>query len=458
MNRILPVAIYACILLTACATTAHAAALEGLTLDEALRLAEQSRPELEALRHRIKMAEGEARQAGLWPNPTISLGMDSYTPHADNRPPDLAKVENLVALSNRVRAGANAPDSSNELWAPSIPEPDNPDQLQQVISISQPLPLWGAQRQARAAGKLEMERWKLEYIRTRLELRLEVGKAFDEVVYRQESLHTAGELERTLTEILDVTRARFEAGDIAEVELIKGKADHERFRLEMEAARSELSQSKARLAGVLGAPDLVIGNCAGTTATPLPEPPEESVARLKDDHPQARIWEKAEEAARARVAVVESRRWPVPTLGFGYRHYEYADQDTFDLSLEFELPLFDRKQGEVQAARENAKFQAATVRADRNAFETRLQESVAAFTAHRSRAASFAERIIPRMEQTLEIVRSSHEAGDISMLEVLDAYRSLAEARMAYLREAFEARSAFHDVQYLLAGETQPAE
>ena len=63
---------------------------------------------------------------------------------------------------------------------------------------------------------------------------------------------------------------------------------------------------------------------------------------------------------------------------------------------------------------------------------------------------SFQERILPQMEETLDIVRASYEGGDVSMLEVLDAYRSLAESELAYLTEAYQARVAHHDLMYLV--------
>lgn len=440
-------------------------AIEGLTIEEALSLAETKRPDLEALRRRIGMAEGEAEQAGLWPNPTVSIGLEGYTPDGDGRSPDRTTLDNLATLSNRWRSRASMVQGilfpgipglvpTYELWVPGVPEPRDPDQLQQVVSIAQPLPIWGTPRLARKAGLLDKERWRHEYERARLELQSQVKKAFDEVVFQQERLATTLELEGTLLEILGVTRARLAAGDIAEIELIKVEADHERFSLEAESARTDLSRAKTRLARVLGDPNLNVQSCTAVASLTLPDLPDFVLSRLPANHPQSKAWEALKDAAMAQVAIAESRRWPAPTLGIGYRHYEFSDQDTFDISLEFELPLFDRKQGDIRAAQEKAKYAIASAESEKNDVEAMLQQTLAAFASHRRRAKAFQDRILPRMEESLSITRIRFEAGDTSMLDVLDAYRSLAEAKLAYHRELFETRVAYHELSYLLGGET----
>lgn len=419
-----------------------AGAIVGLTLEAALRLADENRPELAALRHRIGMAEGDAQQAGTWPNPTLSMGLDSYTPGRDNRPPDLTALDNMANLVNQAYG--------TQLWVPGVPESRNPDQLQHVVSISQTMPIWGTQRLARKAGLLDTERWRHEYERTRLELYSHVKKAFDEVVYQQERVATAVDLDQTLGQILEVTRARVEAGDVAEVELIKGEADYERFTLEVESARTGLNQARIGLARALGNPTRSVQSCAGTALTRLPDVPEATLTKLSEDHPQAKVWEFAQDAAEAHVAAAESRRWPNPTLGVGYRHYAFTDQDTVDVSLEFELPLFDRKQGEIRSARERAKHEAESIAAARNAVEEELQQTLAGYASQKRKAEAFRQRVLPRMEEALSIARARFEAGDTGMLEVLDAYRSLAEARLAYLSETYHARAAYYDLEYLL--------
>jgi len=441
-------------------TTPEPVPIGVLTLDDALRVAEQQRPELEALRARAGIAEGDAQQAGLWPNPTFSFGVEGYTPNGAGRPTDLTAIDNLAEFSNRTRSRATTigsalfPDSpvlipGHEWWIPGVEEQTNPDQMQRVASIAQPLPVWGTRGVARKAGLLEVERWRREYDRARLELHAEVKIAFDDLLIQQHRVETYELLAKTLSDILEKTRARLNAGEIAEVAVIKGEADYERFSIEVEAAHSELLQAESRLAHALGNPN-ARPRIQGT-AIEIPQLPEDLVTTVAQGHPQREVWDAATRAADAQVKLQKSLRFPAPTLSIGYRHYAYTGQDTFDLSLEFEVPIFDRKQGDIRAAREKARLEEANIRAELSAFDAHLAQSHVAYASHRKNAETYTARIIPKLEETLDIARASFDAGDVSMLEVLDAYRTLAEARLSALNEIMETRRAYHELIYLSA-------
>ena len=51
--------------------------VEGLTLDQALEMAESLQPELAEAKAMVEAAEGRAKQAGLFPNPEAVARMES---------------------------------------------------------------------------------------------------------------------------------------------------------------------------------------------------------------------------------------------------------------------------------------------------------------------------------------------------------------------------------------------
>ena len=386
----------------------------GLTLDRALAIAERTHPILAAHRHRIGMAEGDATQAGLWPNPEILISVESFTPNAGDQP-----------LS------------------------DKPDQQQNVVGVSQAIPISGTITKARKAAEIDLERWRAEYDAQSLDLLASVKGAFLEVVYRQEALKVMQELQDTFVQILNVSQARFESGDIAEAEVMKAEANHERFTIEAELIQHNLNLAVGRLAELLGDPSLAIKRCVGNLDGPVPEISRESVSIDNQRHPRARVWELARDKAEADVAVSRSKKWPVPNFGVGYRHYESTDQDTWDFSLRFELPIFNRNQGEISRARESVKREEAIAATQRNAMQSQLDAAMKAYETHQHRASIFQERILPKMEQSFEITQTSFSIGDVTILEVLDAYRSLSEARLTYLEELFQLRSAVVELERL---------
>ncbi len=417
-----------------------------LTLDQALAIAERTHPALTALRHRIGMAEGDALQAGLWPNPELEIAVESFTPNGDDQPRDPARAENTAGIANRILSGFGSPV---ELFIPSIPAPDNPNQRQNLIGVSQTIPIWGSAAKAREAATIDLERWRAEHEAQQLELLARVKHAFLKVVYHQEAVRVMQQLEGTFVQILDVSRARLESGDIAEVEVIKAEANHERLIMEAELIRHNLNLANVSLAEKIGDPSLIIERCLGNLDGSIPEVPRELVSKLQESHPRARVWELAQDKANADVTVARSKKWPVPTLGVRYREFEFTDQDTWDFSLGFEIPLFNRNQGEIKKVLENLKREEAATATERNAMDSQLSAAMAAYETRKHRATIFRERILPKMEQTFEITQTSFSIGNVTILEVLDAYRSLSEARLTYLRELFDLRSALVDLERL---------
>lgn len=438
MKRLIP-ALIVLIAVPAGSPSAQEAAANGLTMERALEIALENHPALTALRARIGMAEGEAVQAGLWPNPEIELGVEGYTPNADDRPRDLARLDNAAIVANRFLAAGG---SGVSVDIPSIPEPDNPDQQQNVISLSQELPIWGAPRKARKAAAMDVARWRAEYRVEYLDTRARVKSAFQSVVYFQHVQEMMAELIDTFDEILAVSRARFDAGDIAEVEVLKAEANHERFVMDSQLAEKYLSDARAELNEAMGNPGVTVGACVGDLESSLPHVPDTLTAPLPMDHPLNLAFDLREERAAAEIAVEKAKRWPNPAVGVGYRDYEYTDQDTWDFSIGFEIPIFNRNQGNLRRARENLAREESIAHAERNRIETRRRAAVTAYTTHSRRVVTFRENIMPKMQRALDIARETYALGDIAILEVLDAYRSFSEARLSYLEELLDAHLA----------------
>ena len=419
-----------------------------LTLDRALEIALRNHPSLTALLRRVGMAEGDAVQAGLWPNPEIELGIEGYTPNGDDQPRDLARFDNAAILGNRLLAAAG---SSLSIDVPSIPTPNNPNQQQNIIGISQTLPMWGTPGKARAAANIDTARWKAEHRVELLRIQALVKAAFQEVVYYQQVQVMMTELLETFDDILAVSRTRFEGGDIAKVDVIKAEANHERFVMDSRLAQQNLDNARAKLMEALGAPEIAIGVCVGDLESSLPELPDTVLSSLPPIHPQNTAWNLRQQRAEADIAVESSKKWSNPTLGIRYRDYEFTNQDTWDFFIGFELPIFNRNQGNLRRTRENLAREEALVAAERNAVDTQLRAALTAYSTYSERAEIFRENILPKMERALEIAQQTYEIGDIAILEVLDAYRSLSESRLSYLRDLFQAHLAAIQLERLSA-------
>jgi cobalt-zinc-cadmium efflux system outer membrane protein len=117
-----------------------------------------------------------------------------------------------------------------------------------------------------------------------------------------------------------------------------------------------------------------------------------------------------------------------------------ADAYAFLFAASVPLPVFDRNQGNILEAR----YQLAKTEAERRAAAVRVQtalaETHAALSAAYSEAVTLRDEVLPGAQQAFEAAREGYHQGKFQFLDVLDAQRTLFEARGQYL----EALSAYH--------------
>jgi len=180
----------------------QAATPSVLTLAEAERLALRASPALKAAEARIRLEEGRLRQAGLYPNPDLSLDSSWFTDGSGSR--------------------------------------------ETILSFRQPIayPRKRDLEKKEAMERIEGARHDRE--RERLEILLEAREAY----YR---IHFAHEVLKVEEEDLEATRAvrqavdaRVATGDAAPFESLKASVEVSRAESEVSRARGELAAETAR--------------------------------------------------------------------------------------------------------------------------------------------------------------------------------------------------------------------
>ena len=280
-------------------------------------------------------------------------------------------------------------------------------------------------------------------------MRTDVRAAFDRVLHAQERIAILDSLRDNFAEILKVSRERLAKGDIAEMEVIKAEANDERFRLEKESAVSELSVARAKLIEAVGKNDMAFASCSGNLDGSFPTPDFAELAELVSQHPRAEARNLSVAKAEADLKTERSKRLSEPDLKVGYRHYDYTGQDTLDLSVSIALPLIDRNQGKIKAARENVAREEAAATKGKNRDTAEFESARSRYVTYTSRVVAYREKILPKMEASLKISQAAFTAGDINVLDVLDSYRSLFESRLAYLDELLNARLGLIELERL---------
>ena len=99
----------------------------------------------------------------------------------------------------------------------------------------------------------------------------------------------------------------------------------------------------------------------------------------------------------------------------------------------FDIPIWNRNQGNIRAAEANLNQSIAQRDLVRNDLLGALAERWPATTQLHSRFATHETGLLPDAERNFELVRQSYDAGQLDIIRVLQARRTLFEAKLDFL-------------------------
>jgi cobalt-zinc-cadmium efflux system outer membrane protein len=383
------------------ATAASAQTIPNvLTEDDAVRIAQGSQSVVALSAAQLDLARSDVERERRWPNPTLD-----YT---------------------RESAG----------------------ETEQFLTLSQSFDFSGRRAMRRRAAELRVEATQQEVAGQQLDLARIVRSEFSRAANQQELVRALTEWSRKIGAAAE-TAARLQAG--GEV------SGYDRRRLERErigaearlaAERGALIAAQRRLASFLGSETV-----DGVTLQ-RPTPPEipadaELTTRIEQRPDVAAIAKRIEAATLDQQA---AQRWRVPLfdLTAGMKNTQ-ADSGAI-LSAGVSLPIFNRNQDELLRA--NAEL--AILNAQRTLLVTRARGEVGGLAAEarelRNAARLFREQALPTSERLTATAEAAYRAGEVGILELLDAYRTALDAEVEAAELEQRAREAEIELTRALGG------
>ncbi len=384
-----------------CLLLAGPAGAQGLSLDQALAAAYTHNPELAAVGREIGIAEGERRQAGLVPNPELSWEVE------DTRR-----------------------DTSTT-----------------TVTLSQALEL-GGKRGARinvAAAGQEVARLELE--RQRNALRADVIQAFHAALRAQTALELAQQSQALTERGLRVVQGRVKAGQSSPVEATRAQVQLAQAEAAARRAKTERSVAWQSLARLTGSAETGFDRLDDASLSPGPAPGTEQLLARVEQTADWRLAAAQIERGEASLGSEKAQRIPNLTVSVGSQ-YSREDRERVNVvGLSMPLPLFDRNQGNVLAAARRAD----QARDLRNAVELRLRSDTRSaldqWATAMGEVQAYDRTILPAAQQAVDTATRGFEMGKFAFLDVLDAQRTLIEARGLYLDALASATDARAQVE-----------
>lgn len=392
---------------------------EPLTLSTLEQLALANNPTMAGAQTAVDAARGRARQAGAWPNPTLGYTGEELTPRrTDPRGEHGFFVEQTIPLGGKRGLSRDVFERTAEAAVAGVDL-----QRQRIVSSVR----------------------RLFYQTLTAERRVEVHERLATLV----------------SDAIGVTAQLFNVGAADRPDFLETEIEAARVQLELNAARNEVFALRQQLAAVAGSPDVASRPLSGAIEQSIPEMDRDSTIRaLVDQSPQMRAIRT--NVARARALTARARRETFPDLfvrgGAAYNR-EHGDATGQPIGWEgqaevgISVPLFNRNQGGIAAARaEESRAEAEVRRLELSLRAAAAAEFATYLTAIRG-IELYRTAILPRAEEAYRLYLARYREMGAAYPQVLVAQRTLFEMSREYLEAVDRAWRSALALQSGLAGD-----
>jgi outer membrane protein, heavy metal efflux system len=347
----------------------------------------------------------------------------------------LAAEEDYQASRARVRQAREFPQPSLELDFDLQPRLLSFRQAgESYFGLSQTIEFPGKRSLRGKIASLESREVLADKDLLRLELVFQVKEAFYRVLLAAEKREHAFQDLELARDFLGKAEAKFEAGDIARVEVVRAGVEVSKAATAMKLAENDVLLAKARLNYLLGRgkfePVEVTGDLV-RAAVPIDK--EAFVREAMRSRPEmARTAARLEGEAGRRTEAAMSY---LPDFDLGVsQHRIVGEAKTWDLTLSVPIPLFFWQPARGRIAETKANIRSLEKEAEdlRNLIVLEVEQACLSAAAAESQITLFEKEILDQAEDVYDLILFSFEEGEIGGLELIEARRTLVEARKAY--------------------------
>ncbi len=158
----------------------------------------------------------------------------------------------------------------------------------------------------------------------------------------------------------------------------------------------------------------------------------------------------ATKQADAVLALARTEQKPDITLSIGAKNDQDSGDSALVVGLSIPLPLFNRNQGAMAAAAVRLAKGKKEAQAERRRLRTEVIKVWQDLRSAHSEVAIFRDEILPASRKIFDAVTYGYESGKFASLEVLDAQRSLFDAKNRYIDSLTTYHQAVSNLERLI--------
>lgn len=304
-------------------------------------------------------------------------------------------------------------------------------------------------------AKEQISKKELEISKTLWEIHTQVHVGYADLVVGNEMYNLAKERTDFYKNLTDIAKKRLQAGDIS-------KLEYERASLELLSAENDLSEFSGKLKKAQVEFNHLLGNEA-TEEVILKNYPDLSPKIRLENYPEVEsiigealskrleiaILEKEYGIARAQLKKAKYERIPNLQVGGAAVRPSYRDGIWGPFfGAQFEVPLFNRKQGEIKQAKAQIEYLEKEEERIKHDINIDVANSVRDLEVREEQVERFKEKLVSGSGDVLEMIKTGYKKGKLSLTDVLNAEQTDRNIKQKYLESLYNYQFALAGLEY----------
>ena len=363
-------------------------------------------------------------------------------------------VRQLAVVEARVPA-AGALDDPFVMyrgWGIPLRQPWNYNDAQNMFMLSQTFPGFGKRGLRTEIARTDVTEAKAALENTRLNVRVQVRRAFYDLLRAQDELRIHDEHVAIARQAVEAARIKYTVGNVPQQDILKAQVALTRLAEHLIHFEQDADIARARLNTLLGRDPVTPVNVRGEYAVPqqLPEilDLEKTALASRPDLAQAQA---TLEKSRQEQTLAGKAYSPDFTAAAGYMLMPTGSDHRNNYMIEgsINLPWLNRRKHDSEIAEAKAKTseQESELEAMRNAAFGQIQEALVQVKAAKQLADVYHDALQPQSEATLRSTVIAYENDRTDFLNLLDSQTTVVDIDLAYFQTLADFETRFADLE-----------
>ncbi|QJD80365.1 TolC family protein [Spirosoma rhododendri] len=390
-----------------------------LTLRQADSLFLRNNLLLLAERFRIDASQAQVLQAGLYDNPTATLELSTYNPET-RRVPDIGR------------------------------------QGQKIVSVQQLLYTAGKRNKRVALASEATRLTEYELLDLLRSLRFDLRSRFYAIYFQQQTLSRFDQQINTLQTTVSAYEVQYGRNNVSLRELLRLKALLFELNNQRTAIRFQLADGQQQLQTLLSitTPVRPVVTDATLTRYRLPTLPDDSLRQQAlRSRPDLRAAESLTRQAELNHTLQRALAVPDLRVGGTYDQAGSYVPNYVGLSVSADLPVFNRNQGAIRAAKSQIGYQRELQRQRAIQITNEVDAVLAKVREVEGRMQTMEPQFTDQFEQLNRGVVVSFQKGNLSLIEFVDLIEAYNDSVQQLNRLKADRVSAYEELNYLVGQE-----